>query len=84
MGAFHLVANPHAPRAQDAPVVIHHKHIVRSIYDSVRIKIREPDMHHSLIRGEALQVTVVIRDTDRANMISFGEQQFQNHQTIFA
>ena len=41
-------------------------------------------MHHSLIPGEVLQVTVVIRDTDRANMISFGEQQFQNHEPILA
>src|ERR1035437_8487165 len=46
MGALDFVADPHAARAQDAAVVVHHETLVGGIHRHARILIGEVHVRH--------------------------------------
>ena len=82
MGAFDLVANPDAARAQNAAVVIHDEPVVRGIDGDVRVLVGEADMRYAMSGREVLQVAMAIGHADRADVIPLGEEQFQRHPPV--
>ena len=60
VGAFNLVADPHAPRAQNASVVIGDKALVRCIDCKLRIAIRKPNVGQPLRLSHRLEFAVVV------------------------
>ena len=41
-------------------------------------------MRHAVLLGKRLQFAMTVSHANRANVVSFREQQFQNHQAVLA
>ena len=80
--ALDFRADPDAPRAQNAAIVIRCEPLVRQVHRQLWIAIRQAYMRQSLRLRDRLQLAISIGHAHRAYMISFREQQFQNGAAI--
>ena len=80
--AFNLGADPHAACAQDAAIVIYSEALMRCVDREFWIAIRQAHMGQTLLLGHRLQVAVTVRNANGADMIAFGEEQFENSAAV--
>jgi hypothetical protein len=80
VGAFHLVAHPHAAGAEDAAVVIEPEMSVGEIHSPLGEAIRQAAVIHAHLHRHVLQLAVAIGHADGAHVVAFSEQQF-DHRT---
>ena len=52
--------------------------------EDLGIEICKSDMRHPLLLSKALELTMPVGNTDRADMIPLRKKQFENHESIFA
>lgn len=83
MRALNLVAGANATRAEDAAVVINAELVVGRIDIALRMQIIKAHMVDTMRHCQVLQFAMIVGDANGANMISLGEQQFQNHSPVF-
>jgi Ca2+-binding RTX toxin-like protein len=76
--AFDLGAHADAAGAEDAPVVVEGKALVRCIDGELGVAIGESHVSEALLLGEGLKLAVAVRDADRADVVALGEEQFEN------
>ncbi len=82
VGAFDLVANPHATGAEDAAVVIDDETVVRRVHFFLGITIRKMNVRDAQALAEHLHLAVPVRDAHRADVIALGKKQFENHPPV--
>jgi hypothetical protein len=83
MRALDLVADAHAARAEDAAVVVQRVALVAGIHGQVGVEIVVAHMVHADLGGFPLQLAVAVHHADRAHVVAFGKEQFQDHLAIF-
>ena len=81
---FDFIADAHATGTENAAVVIDAELIVRHIHGQLGKLILEPDVIHAHARRQVLQFAMAVGHAHRANVVAFGEQQFDDHLAIFA
>ena len=82
VGALDLVADPHAPRAEHAAVVIDDETLVRGIDRMPRLEVGHVDVGHADLPRQVLQFAVAVRDADRADVIALREQQLDDRPAV--
>src|SRR5450759_1631225 len=83
-GSFDVPADAHAAGAKHAPIVIHAEQRVGVVHAPFRKGVFVTDMIHALAVGERLEFAMAVGHAHGADVIPFGEQQFENHAAIFA
>src|ERR1035437_1287964 len=83
-GSFDVPADAHAAGAKHAAIVIHAEQRVRVVHAPFREGVFVADMIHALAAGERLEFAMTVGHAHGADVIPFGEQQFQNQAAIFA
>ena len=76
--AFDLGADTHAARAEDAAIVIDGEALMRCVDRQFGIAVRQAHMRQALLLRQGLQLAMAVRDTDRADMVALGKEQFEN------
>ena len=64
--------------------MINNEPFMRSVNRGLRVEIFKSHVGHPELLRETLQITVAIGDANRADVIPFRKEQFQDHEAIFA
>ncbi|VTR70066.1 hypothetical protein DESC_780254 [Desulfosarcina cetonica] len=83
-GALDVLADTDAPQAQNTPVMVQRKSGMGGIHRLGRVEIVVADMGHAELDGQILQLTVAVDHADRADMVSFREDQLQYFAAVVA
>jgi len=71
--ALDLVADADAAKAEDAPVVVDREQPVTGVDVDLGADPRQVEMGEAQLLGRVLQLAVVVRDADRADVVALDE-----------
>src|SRR5512138_2139246 len=78
MGSLHLVAGPHAAGTEDAAHMVHAEAPVTGIQREAGKEVAIADMIDAKACGQALELAMAVYHADRADVITLGQQQFDD------
>ncbi len=79
MGALDFVAGTDAAGAEDAAVMVEDEGWVGGVDVVLGVEVGEADVGDADLIGEVLEFAVAVGDADGADMVSFGEEELDDH-----
>src|SRR5208337_4202750 len=79
VGAFDLVADPHATGTEDAAVVVDAEPLVADIHGQLGVEIVEPNVVHADPLGKVLELAVAVGHAHGTYVVALGEEKLDDH-----
>lgn len=83
VGAFDLVADAYASRAENAPVMVDAEPFVGNVHVALGVEIFIAYVVHSQTNSEVLELAVSVGNAHRADVISFRQEEFDDMLSVF-